>query len=57
MLHRKLDCMWPRKDESETTTKGTKAAIPQQGLAIKCNPGGEGGSTSGEATEEATVSR
>lgn len=43
VLHRKLDCMWPR-DENDTNEAKTKAkaAISQQGLAIKCNPGGEG---------------
>ena len=43
VLHRKLDCMWPR-DETDTNEAKTKAkaAISQQGLAIKCNPGGEG---------------
>eukprot|EP00435_Cladocopium_sp_Y103_P058427 s1266_g20.t1 len=42
VLHRKLDCMWPRNDEKSEGCFAAKAAIPQQGLAIKCNPGGEG---------------
>lgn len=52
VLHRKLDCMWPR-DENDTNEAKTKAkaAISQQGLAIKCNPGGEGTITDEELRE------
>eukprot|EP00438_Fugacium_kawagutii_P029983 Skav217710 [mRNA] locus=scaffold2294:173975:177955:- [translate_table: standard] len=38
-LHRKLDCMWPKDEEPE---ERAQASALQKGLAIKCNPRGEG---------------